>query len=214
MERGEHESQDPRAARSTRRDIPPNERLAQEAPAYGEPINPNWRSERATGRGRRARAVPSSRQEFLLWLQYGGWKILAAAGVVAALMIVFIILSMTGSSRPLPLDGTEDSGAGQSQPQMTLDQQATVTPAPALPAELPTQPTTGAQFRVFNTGAEGLFLRPDPSTGNQPLTTVPDGSIVTVIGEDFVGLDRVWKHVRAPDGTEGWVASDWLQPAQ
>jgi SH3-like domain-containing protein len=32
-----------------------------------------------------------------------------------------------------------------------------------------------------------------------------------VVGEDFSGPDRVWKNVRDPDGTTGWVAADFLQ---
>jgi hypothetical protein len=80
--------------------------------------------------------------------------------------------------------------------------------------EAPPPPAQGAQFQVINTGSEGLFLRPNPNTDNQVLMTLEEGSIVTIIGEDFVGPDRIWKNVRAPDGTEGWAASDWLQPVQ
>ena len=215
MERGEHDAHDARTTRSSRRETQPTERLREDAPVYGEPINPNWRSERSTGRGRRSQSMPSSRQEFLLWLQYGGWKIIAAAGVVAALAIAFIIIVRTGGPlKPLPMNQAEPENVTLNDPLIVPEQQATTTPPPAtIQIEAP-PPAQGAQFQVINTGSEGLFLRPNPNTDNQVLTTLEEGAVVTIIGEDFVGPDRVWKNVRAPDGTEGWAASDWLQPVQ
>jgi hypothetical protein len=80
-------------------------------------------------------------------------------------------------------------------------------PRPTAPASTP-----GARFRVFNTGGTGLSVRPEPTTNSQPLKTLPEDTIVTIIGDDSVGPDRVWKHVRDPDGAEGWVGADFLQP--
>jgi SH3 domain-containing protein len=80
-------------------------------------------------------------------------------------------------------------------------------PRPTAPASAPGL----VQFRVVNTGGTGLSMRPEPNTNTQPLKTLPEGMIVTIIGDDSVGADRVWKHVRDPDGTEGWVVSDFLQ---
>lgn len=80
--------------------------------------------------------------------------------------------------------------------------------------DLPTVQSGGAQFRVTNTGAEGLFLRSDHSTNGTPLKTLSDGTIVTIIGEDFSGPDTIWKRVRDPSGTDGWVKSEFLQAVQ
>lgn len=81
-------------------------------------------------------------------------------------------------------------------------------PRPTAPASTPSL----VQFRVVNTGGTGLSVRPEPNTNSQPLKTLPEGMIVTMIGDDSVGPDRVWKHVRDPDGVEGWVGADFLQP--
>ena len=99
----------------------------------------------------------------------------------------------------------------------TLPLQPSVTPRPTGVA--PTAVTGagsagGAQFRVFNTEGQGLFLRQDHSGDSQVLKTLPDGTIVTVVGQDFSGPDRVWKNVREPDGSTGWVAADYLQTVQ
>jgi len=45
-----------------------------------------------------------------------------------------------------------------------------------------------------------------------PIKTLPEGTIVTVVGEDSVQPDRVWKRVRDPEGAEGWAAADYLAP--
>lgn len=89
---------------------------------------------------------------------------------------------------------------------MTPQASVTAAPAPSV--------VSGAQFRVFNTGPEGLFLRPEPNSSGTPLKTLPDGTVVTVIGEDYIGPDRVWKNIRDQEGSEGWAAADWLEPAQ
>jgi hypothetical protein len=71
----------------------------------------------------------------------------------------------------------------------------------------------GAAFVVINTGDLGLFLRADHSTEAQVIETLPDGTRVEKVGEDFTGPDRVWRNVKVPSGQQGWVAVEYLQPA-
>jgi hypothetical protein len=212
MSREEYDPLDERAARSSRRTNQPTDRLSSGGRDYGEPINRNWRADRAAARGRTTQTLPTSRQEFMLWLQYGGWRIVAIAAAVAVFAI-FVLIFWNGSRRPLPQRPQPTAAAAFNLPPVD---QPTPTTRPITPtAALPIPGTTGgAQFRVFNTEGLGLFLRPEPNTNNQPIKTLPDGTIVTIIGEDFVGPDRVWKHVRDPEGSEGWVASDFLEPVQ
>jgi hypothetical protein len=211
---GERDPYDTRTARR-RGDTQPTDRLDEGRPAYGDPVNPDWRGSRATRRPRRSQGLPGSRQELLLWLQFGGWRVVLAAVALVAVTVWLIWLTSRpeGAASPFEARATDtlaSSGAGSS----TLPQQATVTPRPtsAAPTAAPAD-TGGAQFRVINTGAEGLFLRPDHSTDGTPVKTLPDGTLVTVIGPDFSGPDRVWKNVRDADGAEGWVAADYLEAA-
>ncbi|HJZ49560.1 MAG TPA: SH3 domain-containing protein [Roseiflexaceae bacterium] len=217
MGREERDPQDARTTRSTRRTTQPTDRLDDEGPVYGEPVNPDWRGSRSTRRGRRSQGLPSSRQEFVLWLQYGGWRVLLAAAALVAVLIALIYITRMPSSASSPFGKpTESAAAGQAP---LLPVQPTVTPRAITPTlEIARNGTAasggGAQFRVFNTGTEGLFLRPDHSSEGTPLKTLPEGTIVTVIGEDFSAPNRVWKHVRDPEGTEGWAAADFLQAVQ
>jgi len=211
------EERDPYDARTTRSsrhsDTEPTDRLGASRPAPADPVNPDWRGSRVTRRNRRSQTLPSSRQEFILWLQYGGWRALVAAVVLVVLLIGLIYITRmprnatTPFGRPTAAASVDNSGAAG------LPLLPSPTPG-ALPTAAPTASTAGgARFRVINTGSDGLFLRPDHNTNQPPIKTLPDGSVVTVIGQDFSGPDRVWKNVQDADGAKGWVAADFLQPA-
>ena len=219
MGREERDPQDARTTRSARRTTDPTDRSDDAEPAYNDPVNPDWRGARTTRRGRRSQGLPTSRQEFVLWLQYGGWRVLLAAGVLVVVLIGLIYLTRMPSNTASPFAQPTESAAVAGVPILPL--QATITPRVITPTLEIAQNGTGAdsagggaQFRVFNTGGEGLLLRPDHTTEGTHLKTLNDGSIVTVIGEDFSAPDRVWKHVRDADGTEGWVAAEFLQAVQ
>jgi hypothetical protein len=190
----------------------PTDRLNAGAGA-NEPINPQWRTSRTGNRPRAGQGLPSSSQEFALWLQYGGWRFLLAALVVVIIAAALIIFSQpAGAPEPLA-QATEEPGVAP--PIVLQTAQATVTPLPlSTPTASAPTTATGARFRVTGTDVEGLFLRPEPNTNGAPITTLPEGTEVTIIGEDSVQADRTWKHVRAADGTEGWAAADFLQPVQ
>jgi len=218
MGREERDPQDARTTRSTRRTTQPMDRLDDAEPALNDPVNPDWRGARTMRRGRRSQGLPTSRQEFVLWLQYGGWRVLLAAGVLVVVLIGLIYLTRRPSSASSPFAQPTESAALGAAPILPL--QPSVTPRVITPTLEIAQNGTGAgttsggaQFRVVNTG-DGLFLRPDHSVDGTPLKTLNDGSIVTVVGDDFSAPDRVWKHVRDAAGTEGWVAAEFLQAVQ
>src|SRR5690242_11822729 len=93
MGREERDPEDARTTRSARRATQPTDRLDDAEPAYHDPVNPDWRGTRAGRRTRRSQALPTSRQEFVLWLQYGGWRVLLAAGVLVIVLIGLIYLT-------------------------------------------------------------------------------------------------------------------------
>ena len=208
MGREERDPQDPRATRSARRDTQPTDRLGGSG-APVDPVNPDWRGPRVTGRNRRSQGLPSSREEFVLWLQFGGWRLL-----LAAVALVIVLVGLIYITRPRPLPVVSEPTPEVSDSLLPVAPLPSVTPGIFTPTvTLPPQGSVGgARFRVVNTGPEGLFLRPDHNRDNPPVKTLPDGTIVTIVGEDFVGPDRVWKHVQDPEGAQGWVAADFLQP--
>lgn len=209
---------DPYETRATRRrgDTEPNARDDAGGQSYGEPINPDWRGSRVTRRTRRGQGLPSSRQEFVIWLQYGGWRVLLAAALLVGVTVWLFWLTSRPKDAPSPFTRPTDDLVASGSGAAPLPLQPSVTPRPTggVPTAAPAANGGGAQFRVFNTEGQGLFLRQTHDAAAQVLKTLPDGTLVTVVGPDFSGPDRVWKNVRDPDGSTGWVAADFLQAVQ
>ncbi|MEI8165305.1 MAG: SH3 domain-containing protein [Chloroflexales bacterium] len=181
--------------------------------SQAEPVNPGWRSERSGNRRAARRGpLPASPQEFQLWLQAGGWRY----GVGIVVLVMVLLIAMLAFARSDQRDAgigverlapTTASGVGQGGAGAPVSLLPTVT----LPPPTPTGPR---HFVVTGTGTDGLFLRSQPSTSGVLVSTLPDGTAVEQIGEDVAGGDRMWRHVRATDGQEGYVAVDFLAPAR
>lgn len=140
-------------------------------------------------------------------MQYGGWKIVAGAVVVVLLVIAMISLSrtprsITPTAQPTALAG---SGVGTSGLPSLPCRSARSIPRPC-PHQL-----AGARFRVINTGSEGCSYGPTTTPTSRRSSFLPDGALVTIVGQDFNGPDRVWKNVKSDEGSVGWVAADFLQ---
>ncbi len=176
-------------------------------PTKPDLINPDWRSVlKSKRKSRRTTGSLSSPQELQLWLQQGGWRYIAA-GAFLLVFTLIVILSLNQktqatSPRMAPLTSVPALNNGT----MSLP---TVTPVPT-PLPVP----TAQLFVVAGTGQMGLLLRAEPTTNGQVLETLRDGMQVEQIEADFAGPSFVWRKVRSPNGKEGWVAVDWLQPAQ
>lgn len=185
------------------------------------PLNPGWRRER-TVRTRRRSGPVTSPQELAIWLQKGGWMFVAGGGVVFIGLFIFLLMQggeADGGQAANPFTPSPTTVVGTNPPPAADPAlpapEPTITPVP--PAESPPEPGAAPQgtfFVVVNTGGQGLFLRPEPNTSQLPVATLPEGTRVEQIGEDSVGPNFVWRQVRTPDGQEGWVAVDFLQPVQ
>ena len=73
----------------------------------------------------------------------------------------------------------------------------------------PPPPEPPKQFRVTT---DALRLRDQPSLSSNTLATLPGGSVVTEVDDNKVSADGIeWHHVRAEDGTEGWMSRQYLE---
>jgi hypothetical protein len=79
-------------------------------------------------------------------------------------------------------------------------------PAPAV-NESPAQPA----LLVKGTEGSGLVLRRAP--GGDRVASASEGEVVVDLGEQKQAVGRAWQKIRAPDGTEGWAAAEFLVPA-
>jgi hypothetical protein len=88
-------------------------------------------------------------------------------------------------------------------------------PATATPAPKPTeasQPAKSDTVWVGNTDGEGVYIRTTPLLVDRVRAYV-DGTPLTIIGDDVEGDGLLWKHVRAPDGLEGYVPAMYTTDA-
>lgn len=90
-------------------------------------------------------------------------------------------------------------------------------PQPTLiagPGQTPGQaPATGERVRVVDTGGSGANLRERPGSTAPVVKTVPDGTVLAVVGADQQVDGRGWRNVREPEGTQGWVAAELVERA-
>jgi hypothetical protein len=161
-------------------------------------------------------------QDLPRWPKPVRW-VLAAWSGLWALYFVYVVSFVVIKMSLLAAQGT---------PQLTPTQvvAATVpTAAPALPrgtppqtaapqlaapidptAELASESTTApVRLVVRGAGAAGLSLRSTPGTGDR-LKVLPDGEELIALGEEQQVAGRSWKLVKDTDGTEGWVAAEFL----
>jgi hypothetical protein len=54
-----------------------------------------------------------------------------------------------------------------------------------------------------------VYVRKTPTVADR-LRAYGDGTPLTIIGEDVTGDGQNWKHIRAPDGLEGYVPAAYV----
>ncbi len=92
---------------------------------------------------------------------------------------------------------------------------AVPSPSPSPPPR-PTATTVVANATtvwVGNTDGQGVFVRKTPVMADR-VRAYPDGTALTVVGDDVDGDGQHWKHVKTPDGLEGYVPSIYTVDAQ
>lgn len=80
------------------------------------------------------------------------------------------------------------------------------------PSASPSPGASGARMKILNTEDQGANMRQRPSTTAPVLRTLPEGTVVEVIGGETNAEGRGWRNVRDAGGATGWVASELLGP--
>ena len=161
-----------------------------------------------------------SSAEPLPWLWLGLGLVVTIIGIMLAIALANALLVR----EPLVADGPTPTiirltAPPSPPPSPTVGRQTpppipTLTPVPTLDLSAPPpEITVGYYAVVANTGDNGVTVRGGPSTSNVRLLTAAEGRVMLVIGGPEQGGDFTWWQVRLDDGTEGWVAGDFLLPA-
>jgi hypothetical protein len=81
------------------------------------------------------------------------------------------------------------------------------------PSASPTPSANDSRFvRVGNTDGDPVRVRSLPSRTAPAITSVAEGTRVLALGVAQRGDDLFWQKVRIGNGTEGWIAADFLTP--
>ena len=87
-------------------------------------------------------------------------------------------------------------------------------PATPVPGASSGAPVGGQAAVVRGTGGSGARLRVQPGNSGQILTVLPENTPLLVIGQDRTADGLVWRNVRAPNGSEGWIAASFVTTGQ
>jgi hypothetical protein len=73
----------------------------------------------------------------------------------------------------------------------------------------------GAQARITGTDGDGAFLRSSPEVGDNKITLLPEGTVISVVGPLPAprANDHDWIGVTV-NGQQGYVAADFVSPAE
>lgn len=170
-------------------------------------------------RERRKRRQRQDQKEPIPWLWLGLGVLVTIVGIFVAIWLANALLVREPLSAPLPtptvirLTAPPSPAASSTPMRVTPTPIPTLTPAPTLDlANPPGEITVGYYAAVVNTGGNGVTVRGGPSTDNVRLLTAAEGRVMLVIGGPESGGEFTWWEIRLDDGTEGWVAGDFLSP--
>jgi len=105
---------------------------------------------------------------------------------------------------PTPTPVSTDTATPTAQPEPTATE--TPTAAPTTP-----EPVTA---KVSGTEGDGLRLREGPGLNYDKIRTLPEGTLVQIIGGPVEADGHQWFNIIDDLGNEGWCAGDWLETSQ
>jgi hypothetical protein len=185
---------------------------------YQRPPDPRQPTpELRTSRPRRQRQTS---REPIPWLWLGLGAVVTIAGIVLALSLATAMLAREPLVASLPTPTIVRLTAPPSPIPSPTRAVPTPTPIPTLtasptpvPGVAPPELIIGFYAAVANTDGIGVSVRGGPSTDHIRLLLAPEGTLGQVIGGPEEGGGFIWWQLRLDDGTEGWIAADFLVPA-
>jgi len=85
--------------------------------------------------------------------------------------------------------------------------------SPTVVAQNPDADGDAKKVKVKESDGTGANLRDKPGQASTVLKTLPEGTVLEVIGEDKQMDGKGWKNVKDDEGKAGWVAAELLEPA-
>jgi len=164
---------------------------------------------------------PHARRKRLALPPWALLAILVAGVILLCVLLVLIVQAIRGGDEregPTPAATvtaavTPSATVSLIVPTLAVTPTDTVVLPVITPEQTPSSGTMapGAMVNVAGTGGSGLNLRQQASTYAKVMTNAKEGTVLTVLEGPKEADGYVWWMVRAPDGTEGWAAENWLE---
>lgn len=156
---------------------------------------------------------PLSRQKMI-----PGFSVITFVGLATIAAFFFLVTQVT-PRWVNNISAAVSSGSATSTPLVALEvptEAPTLPPAPTdtPPPALPATPTVAVEYaQVANTDGLGVRLRAKPQQAAARVTSLPERTIVQIIGPDQKNTEGTWRNVRTTDGSndEGWINSRYLE---
>lgn len=162
---------------------------------------------------------PFTEKEPIPWPWLGGGVLITLIGLVVSILLLraFLLrepLAVSPAEPTVIILTAPPSPTWTPLPAVAVPTaQPTFTPMPTPDvAVAPDTITPGFYAVVVNTDNVGVTVRGGPSTSNAPLTVAAEGSVLLVLDGPEEANDFLWWQVRLDDGTEGWVAGNFIEP--
>lgn len=146
----------------------------------------------------RLRSVNASHEPAIHWPS-------AVVGLVLAVLVV-VGVSWLASPRPSQIRVPQTPAVAPQPAPVVVP-----TPIPAPPPPQPVEPAS-QRLRVAFTNGRGANLRAKPGEQAQRIKTLPEGTMLDVIGDTQSVNGLVWRNVRDAAGTTGWIAAPFAAP--
>ena len=127
-------------------------------------------------------------------------------GRVLLVFLMVLLCACNQGTAPTPTPAAA-SAAVSPAPSVAPTATRVAAPATAAAAPKPTeapQPEKADTVWVGNTDGEGVYVRSTPAMADR-VRAYADGTPLTIIGDDVDADGQQWKHIRTPDGLEGYV---------
>jgi|SRR5579859_4111593 len=142
-----------------------------------------------------------------------GWRTILGAGSLA-----LVVSACGGVGGLIGSSPTAEPSVAATVTPTVARAAASAIPSPS-PSPLPRPTATSVVSAptntvwVGNTDGQGVFVRKTPVMADR-VRAYPDGTALTIAGDDVDGDGQHWKHVKTPDGLEGYVPSIYTVDVQ
>ena len=133
------------------------------------------------------------------------------SALIGLALAVFVVVGVSWLAAPRRADPPLVAVSSASSAQASAPAAPVVVPTP-IPAPVVTPEPTPApeRVKVSFTNGSGVNLRARAGERGQRLKTMPEGTILEVIGGEETADGIAWRNVRDASGTAGWVASKFV----